>query len=456
MEMSQLQQNDLVLTMNPQTGEFQYSPVIMWLDRDLFGSELYVELTTKSGRRIRLTSSHLIYVSDEYPQGFENWRPEHREETNKTTLVESLNRTESGSSTAVKEQSLRARRQDSNENQLGEPVDKSSQTGNANNNRKNNNNFYYYYSLDDHKAPTTIGSNGPAHSLDNAQPTNKAQTNGPTESWTNKMASLNVEDYAYTVYSRNAIVGQYLLVRRGDGKQSTARAHDRRRSIIESHNSEARQQSENVIQNPSRLVFKGAKHEKITMQASADKTRKLATDVPTLSFESSSQDLVEFDQIISINYVTSEGLYAPLTRQGNIVVDSVVASCYALVNNHEMAHMSFAPIRWFSYVNEWFFGLKPETPTIERTIEMAHFHNHQTDISRSSVTDYPRQQNRLQYVRARTIALTNKEEPDIIDSTKTDLDQKQQLARQPSRHIHWYAILLYNIARFLVPLNYMY
>ena len=40
---------------------------------------------------------------------------------------------------------------------------------------------------------------------------------------------------------------------------------------------------------------------------------------------------------------------------GNIIVDGVLASCYAFTN-HDLAHIGMTPLPWFPEVTKWIFG----------------------------------------------------------------------------------------------------
>ena len=50
------------------------------------------------------------------------------------------------------------------------------------------------------------------------------------------------------------------------------------------------------------------------------------------------------------------GFYAPVTSEGNIIVDDVLVSCYASVENHDLANLAMTPIRRFSKIVEWILG----------------------------------------------------------------------------------------------------
>ena len=49
------------------------------------------------------------------------------------------------------------------------------------------------------------------------------------------------------------------------------------------------------------------------------------------------------------------GAYAPLTTEGTILVDGILASCYADCH-HDLAHLSITPMQKFTEVMEWIFG----------------------------------------------------------------------------------------------------
>lgn len=64
--------------------------------------------------------------------------------------------------------------------------------------------------------------------------------------------------------------------------------------------------------------------------------------------ESISKDNIkQAGTIIDIALIKSQGFYAPLTRSGKLVVDGIVVSNYAVVANHQLAHLAIQPYRWW-------------------------------------------------------------------------------------------------------------
>jgi hedgehog protein len=54
-----------------------------------------------------------------------------------------------------------------------------------------------------------------------------------------------------------------------------------------------------------------------------------------------------WEEILDINEVEKQGLMAPLTEQGTIIVNNVHTSCYAIVKSHTLAHFALAPYRLY-------------------------------------------------------------------------------------------------------------
>lgn len=53
-----------------------------------------------------------------------------------------------------------------------------------------------------------------------------------------------------------------------------------------------------------------------------------------------------------------EGSYAPVTMQGSVVVDHVLASCYAVIQDHELAHWALVPVRLAHWLSSWLWSAR--------------------------------------------------------------------------------------------------
>ena len=59
------------------------------------------------------------------------------------------------------------------------------------------------------------------------------------------------------------------------------------------------------------------------------------------------------EKVVDVTEESLTGYYSPMTKQGNIVVQNILASCYASFENHKLQHFTFAPFRWFNSARNW-------------------------------------------------------------------------------------------------------
>ncbi|WAR04765.1 SHH-like protein [Mya arenaria] len=65
------------------------------------------------------------------------------------------------------------------------------------------------------------------------------------------------------------------------------------------------------------------------------------------------RDSIRLSQVTAVTVETRRGIYAPLTKHGTIVVDDIVASCYAFIDNIVIAHAAFAPMRAYHDISQF-------------------------------------------------------------------------------------------------------
>lgn len=121
-------------------------------------------------------------------------------------------------------------------------------------------------------------------------------------------------------------------------------------------------------------------------------------------------DALRYDRIIESKLVLEEGVFAPLTNEGTVVIDDVVASCYAIIESQTIAHYSFLPYRlWKSLV--------------------------------SGVSNFSRF----------LIESVTREQPEVRSVT-----MKLDSNRQQPEGVLWYASMLYSLSAYVVPSKIMY
>ena len=84
-------------------------------------------------------------------------------------------------------------------------------------------------------------------------------------------------------------------------------------------------------------------------------------------------------RVLKIETIVQTGVYAPLTSQGNLVVDDVLVSCYALIDSQTIAHLSFAPLRWWHNIKA-FMPYSEEERNVDNELNESGIHWYANDL----------------------------------------------------------------------------
>ncbi|GJQ10017.1 hypothetical protein GpartN1_g1808.t1 [Galdieria partita] len=119
------------------------------------------------------------------------------------------------------------------------------------------------------------------------------------------------------------------------------------------------------------VTFLGIKHEMgylkvspyhLLMRFGANKVDAVfAKDIrigDNLLFQNNS--VASYSQVTEIRNVVQMGAFAPLTMDGNFLANGVLVSCYAHFASHRLAHLAFAPYRWYYSTIGHFTASEPQ------------------------------------------------------------------------------------------------
>lgn len=109
------------------------------------------------------------------------------------------------------------------------------------------------------------------------------------------------------------------------------------------------------------------------------------------------------ERVVRVDAKIKKGIYAPLTRDGTLIVNNIAASCYAIIHDQTIAHWSFLPVRVLE-------NLKDSLLYLAKTFHLVKLNN--------------------KSAKSAEITIQN--------------------------GVHWYPKLLYSLSKYLIPQNMMY
>ncbi|XP_035225175.1 sonic hedgehog protein A-like [Stegodyphus dumicola] len=151
------------------------------------------------------------------------------------------------------------------------------------------------------------------------------------------------------------LVGDQVLVTKSDGSLHFSKVImflDRDTSQKRLYTNIVTESGAKIILTPSHLIFisndkrtNDIRHGTAIFAKNVELGHYIFVKSNTTNNELYNDGKVVLEKVVSISVTTEVGVFAPLTREGNLVVNNVVASCYAVLNHQTLAHWAFLPVR---------------------------------------------------------------------------------------------------------------
>ena len=173
---------------------------------------------------------------------------------------------------------------------------------------------------------------------------------------------------------RDLKVGDEILTVSSEGKQIFSPVLmflDHNRSVRELYYVIETHSGKRIVATPQHLLFVSDRITVSEIMGRAEFVKNARVGQYLLTSHDSS---LRPDRIVSITTKISSGAYAPLTSTGNLIVNDVTASCYAVVQSQTLAHLSFFPVRMahnFVRFGDWLSTNLRTSPVVRSSSESA-------------------------------------------------------------------------------------
>ena len=195
-----------------------------------------------------------------------------------------------------------------------------------------------------------------------------------------------------------------------------------------------------VTVTPSHLIF-GSENNRTLLLSEGYATFAKNIEIGDHLYVSHNGKIV-LERVVDVLSSSEQGSFAPLTREGNLIVNGIVASCYALLDDQTLAHLAFMPVRFITSVEQ----------TVSKALDSLHWY---VVKLRNTILDY---------TSSATLASilpenfrTNASHAIIrFLQQLPSVELRTQKEMPAQKGIHWYPELLYEVTYRLLPENLLY